>query len=1022
MNRILLVLTMWVGLSLQAQIQIDYPYNPDSNADQYIGAPDLLDFLPVFGGFFEPGEVLVNGQPLELYLDSLQNASEGPALTPGTSPGQILFWSGSSWDLLDAGNAGEVLGIDDGLPAWRALSTGCTDLAACNFDSTATTNDGSCLYADACGVCDGPGTVYECGCSERPEGDCDCFGNQLDALNICGGTCLVDADSDGVCDDDGNDVCIGVVDECGICNGPGAIYDCGCTGIAPHTCDCLGTADVDQDGICDNVDPCIGTEDSDGDGICDDEDDCDGTYDACGLCNGPGPIYDCGCSDIPEGDCDCAGNQPDTEGDCQDYAADTDGDGLYDTLLEACLNQTSLTFDGHSYGLVAIGDRCWFQENLQSTHYANGEAIDFLPSEEEWNNTSAGAYAIYDGDEGAVGVYGLLYNYPTTIDPRGTCPTGWRVPSENDWYNLTSSLGWEAAGGALKESGTTHWQAPNSGATNSSGFTGLPSGERGFGSLGYVDRGTKGHFWSATSSGDGAYSLRLEHDNESASILQLGQTRGQAIRCLRVEPSFGCTDINFLEYDSEATVDNGGCLVPSIPGCMDDGFLEYDPQSNVDDGSCTTLSGCEEGAVVDYQGYSYPVVGIGGQCWFKENLRAKQYRNGDGIYNAQDPIEWTNASQGGYASYGNLEPSALEFGYLYNGYAVSDNRQLCPVGWHVPMDSEWMSLEFHLGVPFIDLETQGWRGEDAEVGDAMRMDYPNDTWYGSNTSGFSAWPGGHRSSSSGEFSGGGSIGRWWSTSEWGGIDEFRALDYGQTGIGRFNSQYQMGMSVRCLRSNLGCTESGACNFEPLANEDDGSCEYLSCASCNIPAACNFAQPGTIVNNSICEFPGYGYDCAGDCLPEFIDGEGSCQVDTLDCSGGIFNSVVVSDPLSQDEYQVFSFTASGSIEAILITSAWTSTGGGNWPGDMSVALIDPQGTIWSVNGYNNPLASLGFVPVAEASWPNDWNTGSSGIYSANFTPDVLLTGTGTWNLVIVNGYGSPAISYFLDFDFGGICIE
>ena len=66
---------------------------------------------------------------------------------------------------------------------------------------------------DECGICNGPGI---------PEEDCDCDGNQLDALNVCGGSCTSDADSDGLCDD--VDPCIGALDDCGICNGPGAIY------------------------------------------------------------------------------------------------------------------------------------------------------------------------------------------------------------------------------------------------------------------------------------------------------------------------------------------------------------------------------------------------------------------------------------------------------------------------------------------------------------------------------------------------------------------------------------------------------------------------------------------------------------------------------------------------------------------------------------------------------------------------------------------------------------------------------
>ena len=141
---------------------------------------------------------------------------------------------------------------------------------------------------DECGVCNGPGAIYECGCADIPEGDCDCDGNQLDSLGECGGDCAADADSDGICDD--VDDCVGAYDECGVCNGPGAIYECGCADIPEGYCDCNGNQ-LDALGECGG--DC--TADADADGICDDVDDCVGAYDECGVCNGPGAIYECGC-------------------------------------------------------------------------------------------------------------------------------------------------------------------------------------------------------------------------------------------------------------------------------------------------------------------------------------------------------------------------------------------------------------------------------------------------------------------------------------------------------------------------------------------------------------------------------------------------------------------------------------------------------------------------------------------------------------------------------------------------------
>jgi DNA-binding beta-propeller fold protein YncE len=97
---------------------------------------------------------------------------------------------------------------------------GCTYPNACNYNAAALEDDGTCEY---------PSDIDAC----------DCLGNQPDALGVCGGNCLNDLDGDGVCDN--ADDCIGIVDECGVCNGPGAIYDCGCDSFPEGVCDCSGT-------------------------------------------------------------------------------------------------------------------------------------------------------------------------------------------------------------------------------------------------------------------------------------------------------------------------------------------------------------------------------------------------------------------------------------------------------------------------------------------------------------------------------------------------------------------------------------------------------------------------------------------------------------------------------------------------------------------------------------------------------------------------------------------------------------
>ena len=279
----------------------------------------------------------------------------------------------------------------------------------CEGDCTADAdNDGVCDLIDPCvgtldicGVCNGPGDVYACGCGDVPEDDCDCDGNQADAAGECGGACLADADADGICDD--IDECVGLVDACGVCNGPGDIYECGCIDMPEGDCDCNGnqtdasgncggecTVDLDEDGICDDIDECVGDldvcgicngqgsiydcgcsdipegdcdcdgnqadatgecggaclADADADGICDDIDECVGLVDICGVCNGPGDIYECGCIDMPEGDCDCNGNQVDALGVCGgSCGADADNDGVCDAVeILGCTDELAINF------------------------------------------------------------------------------------------------------------------------------------------------------------------------------------------------------------------------------------------------------------------------------------------------------------------------------------------------------------------------------------------------------------------------------------------------------------------------------------------------------------------------------------------------------------------------------------------------------------------------------------------------------------------------------------------------------
>jgi uncharacterized protein (TIGR02145 family) len=160
--------------------------------------------------------------------------------------------------------------------------------------------------------------------------------------------------------------------------------------------------------------------------------------------------------------------------------------------LQVCNSggSTVTDIDGNVYSTVVIGTQEWMQENLKTTHYKNGVAIPTGLSDAQWQATNSGAYAIYNDSAINNTIYGKLYNWYAVADPNGLCPIGWHEPEDWEWNVLVKTIDPNAdttcngcfqsaiAGGAMKEIGLTHWVSPNTGATNSSGFTGLPGGYR----------------------------------------------------------------------------------------------------------------------------------------------------------------------------------------------------------------------------------------------------------------------------------------------------------------------------------------------------------------------------------------------------------------------------------------------------------------------------------------------------------------------------------------------------------------
>lgn len=196
--------------------------------------------------------------------------------------------------------------------------------------------------------------------------------------------------------------------------------------------------------------------------------------------------------------------------------------------------ETVTDIDGNVYHVVKIGSQDWLVENLKVTHYRNGEAIPNIADNAAWEASLTGAYCDYNNNTGISNTYGRLYNWYAVDDNRNIAPGGWHVATDADWTVLADFLGGEAvAGGKLKETGTTHWNSPNSGATNSSGFKALPGGHREFGgTFDYI--GNAAEFWTATESSEQeAWCKWLNFGaTDVYSIVNL-KNFGYSVRCVR---------------------------------------------------------------------------------------------------------------------------------------------------------------------------------------------------------------------------------------------------------------------------------------------------------------------------------------------------------------------------------------------------------------------------------------------------------------------------------------------------------
>ena len=463
--------------------------------------------------------------------------------------------------------------------------------------------------------------------------------------------------------------------------------------------------------------------------------------------------------------------------------------------------------DGNSYRTVRIGEQVWMAQNLRVTRYRNGSPIF-----NELVDTTLGSMGLYpnslvdgiDTDSAMLASYGRLYNWHAVNNSQGLCPTGWVIPTSEDWIQLLDFIADPTnTGGKLKSRRTEgshlhpRWDAPNTGANNYTGFSGLPAGYCNVTEPvdNYLSLGSLGVWWSSTAADDmSSYFLSLNYDSPDVQGNAAYKGFGLSVRCIKASgqaPTVVTYPVNDVAPTTAFVGGNvsadGGSPITSVglvwsktgtPSIEEnDGIFTHQPMlgefsltitglepktaytiaafasnkfgttygNNI---SFTTPDFINCGVFTDQDGNEFKTVVIGEQCWMRENLKVTKF-------NDDEPI----AELGGWEESGFALHSNPIYGAVYNGWAAMDDR-LCPLGWYVPSEDDFETLINYLGgqvVAGLKLKSTGT----IQQGNGL-WEEPNPS---TNESGFTGLPAGYGYESEGiEFWDVGWNGYWWSTS------------------------------------------------------------------------------------------------------------------------------------------------------------------------------------------------------------------------------------------------------------------
>ena len=685
---------------------------------------------------------------------------------------------------------------------------GCTNPTSCNYNADAEVDDGSCATVDDCGVCGGPGAVLECGCFDIPAGDCDCNGTQLDAIGVCGGSCAADLDADGICDD--VDDCVGQLDALGVCNG-----DC--------------AFDTDGDGICDPsvppAEPCV---------------------------DGFAGIYPCDQVDLMAHMTIAAVGG----GEMNDIWGWTD------------------PLDGKEYALLG--------------------------------KTSGTAFI--DISDPVNPVYlGVL--------PTHTVNSSWR---DIKVYANHAFIVSEASGHGMQVFDLTRLRnVANPPATFDS-----DAHYGGFGNC---------HNIAINEASGRAYPIGASTFSGGLNIIDISNPLSPTLIGSFAEDGYS-HDAQIVNYNGPDAQYAGS----EIAFCFNENTV-----------TIVDVTDATDPVLVSATGYS--TSGYTHQGWLTEDHK---------YLLVNDELDEQQSGQ----------PTRT---YIFD---VQDLNNVSLIGTHLGSTNAIdHNLYTHEGLVYQSNYRAGLRILDlANVAQGQLEEVAF----------FDVYP----ASNSAQFNG------TWSNYPYFGSGNV-IVSHIEEGLYIVRPNIIPPCEVSC-----GCTDATACNYDPNALNEDGSCDF-SCYGCTDAAACNYDPAATIDDGScIAPDPSFGCDCS-------LDGN---QTATL--SGGQSSA-----PL---ELQAVGNPGPSSFDITLVFSG----GGGSWPADLAVTITDPNGVCVSFGGYDSSPGGCSSLGNYSVIWPTGWNTTTSGTYSATVDlSGTSLSGSGTWSFTLFNGYNSSgSISYDATWTLNDVC--